>query len=123
MRDEIDLILATSWKPNKEEFLTALGIYPGGFGEQLFRTVFETLFVDSIEVKGEYNKYYFVEYANFSEYLIVRYGQTLTEEELEASSVFIVSGLPQIIDENYEDNKLGAVLECIQKLEEANNES
>ncbi|EKO3826327.1 hypothetical protein NTE12_002713 [Vibrio harveyi] len=122
MRGDIALILTTSWKPNKEEFLLALGIYPGGLGEQIFGTVFDALFVASIEAKAEYKKYYCVEYANFADYLIARYGKTLSEEELEASSVFIVDWLPQAIDKDFEDNKLGTVLECIKDLEGANNE-
>ncbi|SON48153.1 conserved protein of unknown function [Vibrio tapetis subsp. tapetis] len=122
MRGDIALILTTSWKPNKEEFLIALGISPRGLGEQLFGTVFDALFVASIEAKAEFKKYYCVEYANFTDYLIARYGKTLSEDELETSSVFIVDWLPQIINEDFEDNKLGIVLECIKKLEEANNE-
>jgi hypothetical protein len=36
--------------------------------------------------------------------------------------VFLVTWLPQVIDGIYEDNKLDTVLECIKKLEEAQNE-
>jgi hypothetical protein len=34
----------------------------------------------------------------------------------------MVTRLPQVIDEHYEDNKLNTVLECIKMLEEAQNE-
>ncbi len=117
MRDEIKLILPTSWEPNREEFLAALGVSNGGLGEQFFGTVYDALFVGSIEVKGEYKKYYSVEYASLSEYLETRYGENLSEEDLEADRVFIVTWLPQVIDDIYEDNKLDTVLECIKKLE------
>lgn len=123
MRDKIKLILPTSWVPNREEFLAALGVSRGGLGEQFFGTVYEALFVASIEVKSEFKKYYSVEYANLAEYLEIRYGEALSEEDLEADRVFMVTWLPQVIDNVYEDNKLDTVLECIKKLEEAQNES
>lgn len=122
MRDEIELIIPTSWEPDRKEFLAALGVFRGGLGEQFFGTVYDALFIASIEVKGEFKKYYSVEYANLAEYLEIRYGETLSEEELEADRVFMVTWLPQVIDGNYEDNKLNTVLECIKKLEEAQNE-
>lgn len=122
MRDEIQLVVPTSWVPNREKFLAALGISRGGLGEHFFGTVYDALFVASIEVKGEFKKYYSVEYTNLSEYLEIRYGQTLSEEALEANRIFLVTWLPQIIDTSYEDNKLDIVLRCIKKLEEAQNE-
>ena len=122
MRDEIKLILPTSWEPNQEEFLAALGVSHGGLGEQLFGTVYEALFTSSIELKGEFKKYYSVEYANLAEYIEIRYGEALSEDDLEAERVFMVTWLPQVIDDVYEDNKLYTVLECIKKLEEAQNE-
>ena len=122
MRDETKLILPTSWEPNQEEFLDALGVSRGGLGEQLFGTVYEALFTSSIELKGEFKKYYSVEYANLAEYLEIRYGKALSEDDLEADRAFMVTWLPQVIDDMYEDNKIDTVLECIKKLEEAQNE-
>ncbi|MCP4459914.1 MAG: hypothetical protein GY816_18110 [Cytophagales bacterium] len=122
MRDEIKLFLPTSWEPNREEFLTVLGLSRGGLGEQIFGNVYDALFVASIEVKSDFKKYYSVEYANLGEYLEIRYGITLSEEDFEADRVFLVAWVPQVIDDNYEDSKLGAVLECIEKLEETQNE-
>lgn len=122
MRDEIKLILPTSWEPNRKEFLMALGVSRGGLGEQFFGTVYDALFVASIEVKGEFKKFYSIEYANLAEYLEIRYGVALSEEELEADRVFLLTWLPQIIDDTYEDNKLDTVLECIKKLEEVQHE-
>lgn len=122
MRDEIKLIIPTSWEPNREEFLAALGVSRGGLGEQFFGTVYDALFVASIEVKGEFKKYYSVEYTNLAEYLEIRHGEALSEEELEADRVFMVTWLPQVIDNIYDDNKLDTVLKCIKKLEEVQNE-
>lgn len=122
MRDEIELILPTSWVPNREEFLAELGVSRVGLGEHFFGAVYDALFVASIEVKGEFKRYYSVEYSNLSEYLEIRYGKALSEENLEADRVFLVTWLPQIIDDAYDDNKLDTVLECIKKLEEAQNE-
>ena len=122
MRDKIELVLPTSWEPNRNEFLAALGISRGGLGEQFFGVVYDALFVASIEVKGEFKKYYSVEYTNLAEYLEIRYGEYLSEEDFEADRVFLVTWLPQVIDKIYEGNKLTTVLECIKKLEEAQNE-
>lgn len=119
MKGEIKLILPTSWEPNREKFLEALGVSRGGLGEQFFGNVYDALFVVSIEVKGEYKKYYSVEYASLAEYLEIRYGETLSEDDLDEDQVFMVTWLPQVIDPMYEDNKLDTVLECIKKLEEA----
>ena len=122
MRDEVKLVLPTSWEPDRNELLAALGVFRGGLGEQFFGAVYDALFVASIEIKGEFKKYYSVEYANLSEYLEIRYGVALSEEDSEADRVFLVTWLPQVIDGIYEDNKLDTVLECIKKLEEAQNE-
>ncbi len=122
MRDEIQLILPTSWEPNRSEFFEALGVSPEGLGGQIFGPVYDALFVASIEVKAEFKKYYSVEYANLAEYLEIRYGQTLSEDDLEADRVFMVTWMPQVIDDAYEDNKLDTVLECIKKLEGTQNE-
>lgn len=122
MRDELKLVLPTSWDPNRNEFFSALGVFRGGLGEQIFGDVYNALFIASIEVKGEFKKYYSVEYANLAEYLEIRYGKALSEEDLEADRVFMVTWLPQVIDDMYEGNKLDTVLKCIKKLEEAQDE-
>jgi len=122
MRDKVKLVLPTSWEPDRDEFLASLGVFRGGLGEQFFGAVYDALFVASIEVKSEFKKYYSVEYANLSVYLEIRYGVALSEEDLEADRVFLVTWLPQVIDDSYEDSKLDSVLKCIKKLEEAQNE-
>lgn len=123
MKDKIIFVLPTSWKPDRNEFLAVLGVSRGGFGEQLFGAVYDALFVASIEAKGEFKKYYSVEYESLAEYLEIRYGEVLSEKDLEADMVFLVTWLPQVVDGIYEDNKLNTVLECIKKLEEVQSES
>lgn len=123
MKDEVKLILPTSWKPDRKDFFTALGVSHGGLGEQLFESVYDALFISSIEVKDVFHRFYSVEYAHLAEYVEIRYGEVLSDGDLEAERVFIVTWLPQVIDESYEDNKLDTVLECITKLEEAQNEA
>lgn len=117
------IILATSWVPNREEFLTALGVSQGGLGEYFFGDVYDALFIDSVELKSEFKKYYFVEYKNLATYLEIQYGEILSKEELEADRVFMVNRFPQVIDRMYDENKLDAVLECIRNLEKAQNEN
>jgi hypothetical protein len=123
MRNEIEMFLPTSWEPDRNVFLTTLGVSKGGLGEHFFGAVYDAFFVKSIELKGEFKRYYSVEYANLAEYLDIRYGKTLGEDELEASRVFAITWLPQVVDTLYEENKLEAVLACIKRLEEAQNES
>ncbi len=76
MKDEVKIILATSWKPNIEEFLLSLGISIGGFGDQLFSSVYDAFFESSINVKEEYDLFYSVEYRCLSDYIKIRYGES-----------------------------------------------
>lgn len=113
------IILATSWVPNREEFLAALGVSQGGLGDYFFGDVYDALFIDSIELKSEFENYYFVEYKDLATYIEIQHGETLNEDELKADRVFMVTRFPQVIDTLYEDNKLDSVLECIRNLEKA----
>lgn len=122
MSDEIEFILPTSWEPNRDEFLAALGVSRGGLGEHFFGVVYDAFFVRSIELKEEFKKYYSVEYASLADFLETRYGETVSEESLEAKRLFGVTWLPQVVDTLYEENKRETVLECVKKLEEAQNE-
>lgn len=122
MRDEIKLILPTSWQPDRNEFLSALGISPGGLGELFFGSVYDAFFVTSIEVKSEFKKYYSVEYSSVADYLEIRHGESVSDDELEANFVFLITWLPQVVDDVYEESRLDTVLRCIRKLEEAHFE-
>ena len=99
------IMLATSWVPNREEFLTALGVSHGGLGEYFFGDVYDALFIDSIELKSEFDNYYFVEYKDLATYIEIQHGETLSEDELEADRVFMVTRFPQVIDTLYEDKQ------------------
>lgn len=117
------LFIPTSWEPNRNDFLKALGISLGGLGEHFFGKVFDALFIDSIDIKHEFNKYYSIEYNNLAEYVEIRYGKSLSDEELDNDRVYMAAWLPQVIDPMYEDNKLNTILDCIKILEEQNNEN
>ncbi len=124
MSDYHSLVIKTSWEPDRNEFLTALGIIPGALGEKFFGEVYDALFVTSVEAKSEFKKYYSVEYADFATYLEIRYGEYLDDKEEDVERVYIVVDcLPQVLDVAYEDSKLDTVLKCISKLSEAQDEN
>ncbi|EPT9147953.1 TPA: hypothetical protein ACNV0S_002631 [Proteus mirabilis] len=123
MRDEVKFIIATSWEPNIEEFLSSLGISSGGLGAQIFSSVYDAFFKSSINVTEEYERFYSVEYGCLSDYVEIRYGKKLSDENLEAKRIFAVTWTPQVVDDNYEDNKLEAVIHSLAILNEVNNEN
>ena len=122
MRDEVKFIVATSWEPNVEEFLSSLGISSGGLGAQIFSSVYDAFFKSSINVTEEYERFYSVEYGCLSDYVEIRYGKKLSDEDLEAKRIFAVTWMPQVVDDNYENNKLEAVMNSLAILNEINNE-
>ncbi|MBF9052398.1 hypothetical protein GTA62_20910 [Roseobacter sp. HKCCD9010] len=123
MRDQILLVLPTSWEPSKQAFLKQLGVSEGGLGEQLFGRVFDALFVNSTEMKREFKRYYAVEYGSLENYAWIVHGVELDDDELAHERIFFVTWLPQVVDENYEENQLDTILACIDQLERANNEA
>jgi hypothetical protein len=123
MRDQVLLVLPTSWEPNRKAFLAQLGVLEGGLGEQLFGRVFDALFVNSTEMRREFNRYYAVEYGSLENYARIVHGLELDDEDLAHERIFLVTWLPQVVDESYEENQLDTVLACIDQLERANNEA
>ena len=122
MRDGVKFIVATSWEPNIEEFLSSLGISSGGLGAQIFSSVYDAFFKSSINVTEEYERFYSVEYGCLSDYVEIRYGRKLSDENLEAKRIFAVTWIPQVVDDSYEDSKLEAVMNSLAILNEVNNE-
>lgn len=122
MRDDIKLILSTSWEPDKDAFLAKLGVAKGGLGEHFFGSVFDAFFTYAIDVKGEFEKFYSVEYASLADYMEIRYGEALSEDDLGCEHIFLVTWIPQVVDENYDNNKFDAVIGCIRELERCQNE-
>lgn len=114
---EDNLIIATSWKPNKAEFFRALKIRETGLGAKFFGEVYEAFFEESIELKYQYIRYYSVEYPTLRAFMEIKYGETLSEGDLDKEFIFAISHLPQIVDVNYDNNKLDMVIECIEQLE------
>lgn len=123
MRDKVLLVLPTSWEPNRPAFLAELGISEGGLGEQLFGKIYDAFFVQSTEMKREFARYYSVEYGSVENFARIVHGLELDDEELAHESIFLVTWLPQIVDETYEENQLDTVLACISQLERVNNEA
>ena len=123
MRDRVLLVLATSWEPNRKAFLAQLGVSEGGLGEQLFGKVYDAFFVHSIEMRREFERYYSVEYGSPENYARIVHGLELSEEELAQASIFLVTWLPQIVDDDYEEGQLDTVLACIEQLERVQNET
>ncbi|WP_298958015.1 hypothetical protein [uncultured Roseibium sp.] len=123
MRNQVLLALPTSWEPNRQEFLAQLGVSENGLGEQLFGKVYDALFVHSTEMKREFERYYSVEYGSPENYARIVYGLELDDEDLAHDRIFLTTWLPQVVDDNYEDNQLDKVLACIELLGRANNEA
>ena len=123
MRDRVLLVLATSWEPNRKAFLAQLGVSEGGLGEQLFGKVYDAFFVHSTEMRREFERYYSVEYGSPENYARIVHGLELNDEDLAKSSIFLVTWLPQIVDDDYDGNKLDTVLSCIEQLERVQNET
>ena len=122
MRDQVLLVLATSWEPSRKAFLAQLGVSEGGLGEQLFGRVFDALFVKSAEMIRQFKRYYAVEYGSLENYARIVHGIQLNDEDLAHERIFLVTWLPQVVDRNYAENQLDTVLACIKRLERANNE-
>ena len=120
--EKIELVLATSWQPNKRDFLSKLMIDPGGVGAQFFEGAFNCLFSDAINAKREFEHYYSVEYGTLDHYLDARYGIVLDEEELEKENIFLCTWLSGALDKNYDDNQFENVIQCIRDLEGANED-
>lgn len=122
MRDDIKFILPTSWEPDKDAFLAQLGVVKGGLGEHFFGSVFDAFFTNAVDAKREFQRYYSVEYGSLSDYLQIRYGLVLSDDDLGCEHVFLVTWVPQVVDQDYENNKFDVVIECIRELERSQNE-
>ncbi|UWQ32174.1 hypothetical protein K3555_16630 [Leisingera sp. M527] len=122
MRDQIKLILPTSWKSSKAAFLAKLGVSSGGLGEHFFGGVYDAFFTYAVDAKSEFERYYSVEYASLADYMEIRYGEVLSDEDLGHDHVYLVTWIPQVVDEDYDNNKFDVVFECIRELERSQNE-
>ncbi|WP_148140564.1 hypothetical protein [Aeromonas sp. YN13HZO-058] len=123
MKNKVKFIISSSWKPNIEEFLSSLGVSTGGLGEQIFHSVYEAFFETSINIKEEYERFYSVEYRCLSDYVEIRYGKILSNEDLEAESIFAITWVPQVVDDVYEENKLDLVMDSLARLNKGHHEN
>lgn len=121
--DEVELVLPTSWEPDRSRFFAKLGIKPGGLAAQLFDPVFDSLFVRSEDARRDFDMYYSVEYGTLESYLEARHGIVLGDADLEKAHIFLCRQLPSLIDTNWgEGNKLDEVLQAVSELESASED-
>jgi hypothetical protein len=120
--EKIELVVATSWQPNENEFFRKLKIEPGSLAAQFFEGTFACLFLNSLNARREFEQYYSVEYGTLDHYLQARFGMVLDEEDLAKDNLFLCTRLSSVLDEGYDDNRLEDVLRCIHELENENED-
>ncbi|WP_408914232.1 hypothetical protein [Brucella pseudogrignonensis] len=84
--------------PSQSEFFEMMSVKPGGLAAQLLQDVYEVLFIYSLDLKGEYRRYYSVEYDQFSDYLELCYSIRIPEAAKDQTYVLHVDRLPQMLD-------------------------
>lgn len=117
--NERDLILPISYVPSLEEFLETLHIRPASFAAQIFTAVYDRFFVRSTDLRIEYERYYCVEYQQFSDYLELANEIYISPEELEKAHILKIKSPGGVLEEDYSDNVRDIVIECIRKLEDS----
>ncbi len=110
-------ILPTNYIPTVREFLEALEIRPNGLGAQLFTEVYEEFFCQSTDLRGQYEKYYCVEYKTLRKYLEFAHEVYLDPDQLEKMHILEIESPGGVVDEMYDDNVLDKVLDCLKRLE------
>jgi hypothetical protein len=119
MDDETD-ILAVNVIPEFSAFLSALKIENAGLGAKLFRSVYSHIFLESTDLRKEYERYYCVEYPTLSEYIECAHDEVLEEKELEKLHILKFKYDNGLMYEGYDDNVLEEVFHAIKKLEDGN---
>lgn len=114
---ERDLILPTSRIPSAGEFLEILQIKSASFAAQLFTAVYDDFFTSSEDLRAEYERYYFVEYSTFENYLELAHELYLEPSQLHKVHILRIKSPGGIMDEAYEDNVRNTVISCIKKLD------
>ncbi|MDW9542634.1 hypothetical protein GOA55_10385 [Sinorhizobium meliloti] len=119
MDEEID-ILSVNIIPEFSEFLSALKIRNAGLGAQLFKSVYDHIFVASTDLRKEYDRYYCVEYPSLREYLECAQNMYLEDNELEKTHILKFKLDHGLMNQAYDDNILETVVDAIRKLEDKN---
>ncbi|MBY5651782.1 hypothetical protein [Rhizobium leguminosarum] len=119
MDEETD-ILSVNIIPEFSDFLNALKIKNAGLGAQLFKAVYDHLFVASTDLRKEYDRYYCVEYPSLGEYLECAHDVSLEESELEKTYILKFKQDHGLMNQAYDDNILETVVDAIRKLEDEN---
>ncbi|MDH7790183.1 hypothetical protein QBD00_001079 [Ochrobactrum sp. AN78] len=110
-------ILAANVIPEFSDFLTALKIKNTGLGRQLFKSVYDHIFISSIDLKKEYSRYYCVEYTSIYQYLECAHDIYLHESAFDKKHILMFKNDNGLMNQAYDDNILEIVVECIRKLE------
>ena len=109
------LILPFPKPPSLAQFFELLSVKPHGLAAQLTEHVYRDFFVNSLDLKEEYRRYYCVEYANLSDYVEMCHGEYLDEADLSQEHIFQIKHLPQMVDPAYSENHLDSVLKALKK--------
>ncbi|UXS48281.1 hypothetical protein [Agrobacterium tumefaciens] len=120
--DEETYILSVDIVPDFNEFLSALKIKNTGLGAQLFKSVYDHLFVASTDLRQEYERYYCVEYPSLGEYIECTHDVYIDDSELEKTHILKFKQDNALMNEAYDDNILETVVEAIRRLEDKNED-
>ncbi len=66
--------VAISWSPNFDEFLSELKIAPNTFASTILERVFQFYFVESVDVKFDYDRFYSIEYNSLGNFALPHRG-------------------------------------------------
>lgn len=115
--DEEKLIFAVNVIPEFDDFLAALKLNNAGLGAQLFKSVYDHIFVASADLRREYDRYYCVEYPSLAEYLECAHDVYLDQDDLEKNHILTFKQDNGLMNDAYDDNILETVIDSIRKLE------
>lgn len=113
-------ILSVNFIPEFSDFLNVLQIGNTGLGAQLFKSVYDHIFVASTDLRKEYDRYYCVEYPSLCEYLECAHDAYLEDNELEKTHILKFKQDHGLMNQAYDDNILETVVDAIRKLEDKN---
>ncbi len=115
--DDVKIIFPINLKPSLIEFFSLLSVSPKGFAAQLLEPVYWQIFINSTDLKAEYNKYYSIEYKTLGNYLEVCHGLDLSEDELDKKFIFKFKNSCQLTDPAYDRDYLDRIITQLRKLE------
>lgn len=119
MDDEKIIMLPLNVKPTFEQFLEMLFIKKDSLGAKLIRPAYFQIFIEGVDVKALYDKYYSVEYETLGEYLEVCYNESLTENDLSMKHIFkFKDGYGFVLtDPAYDKGYLDRIIQLLKNIE------